>query len=553
MSTENAPQPPPAEAPAEGVPQEGDILAGKYRIEKVLGQGGMGVVVAAQHTTLRQKVAIKLLLPEAAKREDSSERFQREARAAFAIQSEHVARVMDVGTLENGAPYMVMEYLTGLDLGEVLAQRGRLPLAEAVDYILQACEAVAEAHSIGIIHRDLKPSNLFLTQRAGGAPLVKVLDFGLSKVTRPDTLDASLTAANVVMGSPSYMSPEQIRSLKGLDARTDIWALGVILYQILCGVRPFDASSLGALFFTIGADPPAPLRSHRADIPAELEAAVLKCLEKDQNARTQTVAELARLLAPFGTDDARISVERIHRVLNDGTPMPVKRPSMGSLPSAIPSRRPGEDTLDEAPTLARPMLYDAPRVDELSANRRAGPTPVPMAPGAPLAPYPGAPAVLFAPAVNGPLPENKVQSGSMAALARDGVAPSVPPPARAAAARGRAGVMVAVVGAAVLSLVGVAFVALRGGGGDMATAAAIPATVAAATPSAAVTAEVTAAPATAAPSAVPSATASAAAPADTAAPTASASASVKPGKGPLPRVPRAGGATKKDLLDKWSN
>src|SRR6185369_9371107 len=180
-----------SEQPAEsdGTPREGDVVAGKYRVERVLGKGGMGVVVAAEHTVLRQKVAIKFLLPEAMQRKGAAERFEREARAASAIQNEHVARVTDVGVLETGAPYMVMEYLTGKDLGELIRERGKLPIPEAVDYLLQASEAIAEAHALGIIHRDLKPANLFVTTRPDGTPLVKVLDFGLSKVTKGDMLE----------------------------------------------------------------------------------------------------------------------------------------------------------------------------------------------------------------------------------------------------------------------------------------------------------------------------------------------------------------------------
>ncbi|MFT3769335.1 MAG: serine/threonine-protein kinase [Minicystis sp.] len=264
MSEQTAAQP-----ESEPLPHEGDVLAGKYRVERLLGRGGMGFVVAAEHTTLRQKVAVKMLLPEAAKREDATERFLREARAAVAIKSEHVARVMDVGTLDSGEPFMVMELLAGSDLGAVVQQRKTLPAAEAVDYILQACEAIAEAHAIGIIHRDLKPANLFLTARADGSPLVKVLDFGLSKVTGPNAFEASLTQANTIMGSPFYMSPEQVRSLKGLDKRSDIWSLGVILYQLLAGVRPFEAEALAELFLKIGAEPAPRLATHRPDLPAE--------------------------------------------------------------------------------------------------------------------------------------------------------------------------------------------------------------------------------------------------------------------------------------------
>ncbi|MEZ4293661.1 MAG: serine/threonine-protein kinase [Polyangiaceae bacterium] len=319
----------PVQEPADTTPKEGDLLAGKYRVERVLGQGGMGVVVAAQHLTLRQTVAIKLLLPEAMERADSVERFLREGRAAHAITSEHIARVLDVGTLEDGRPYMVMEYLVGADLGDVLQERGPLPTAEAVDYLMQACVAIAEAHSLGIVHRDLKPANIFVTRRADNTPLVKVLDFGLSKITKADSLEPSLTTANAVMGSPYYMSPEQVRSLKTIDARADIWALGVILYQLLTAQRPFNEESLGALFVQIGAEPPAPIRKYLPDIPDGLEAIILKCLEKAPANRFQSVAELARALAPYSAEASRISIERVLRTLDDHAPI-TRRPLSSS-------------------------------------------------------------------------------------------------------------------------------------------------------------------------------------------------------------------------------
>jgi serine/threonine-protein kinase len=444
--------PPPDEAPSDALPKEGDILAGKYRLETVLGQGGMGVVVAARHTTLQQKVAIKILLPEAAKRTDAAQRFVREARAAVRIQNEHVARVSDVGTLENGLPYMVMEFLTGQDLGVLLGERGPLPVAEAVDYVLQACEAIAEAHAIGIIHRDLKPANLFLSQRTDGSPLIKVLDFGLSKATRPDALDASLTAHNVVMGSPCYMSPEQIRSLKGLDARTDIWALGVILYQLLTGVRPFEAPSLGALFFTIGADPPKPLRDRRPEIPRELEAAVLKCLEKDASRRTQTVAELARALSPFGKQDSYISVDRIHRVLSDATPMPTRR-ALSEAPHGLPSTIPDDDddVDDNAATILQPV---AP----LKADSLRPPPPPLLAPPPPPPPQPATVAAAPSPP-EAPASSAQVKSGSMAAIARDGSSP--PPPDTHAPAPRRSGLATVAIAIALVAVGGVAGLGLR--------------------------------------------------------------------------------------------
>src|SRR3954470_13666053 len=210
--------------------QEGEILAGKYRVERVLGVGGMGVVVAATHLQLDERVAIKFLVPDALSSDEAVARFAREARAAVKIKSEHVARVIDVGTLDNGAPYMVMEYLEGGDLSRVLQAQGPLPVEDAVEYVLQACEAIAHAHVLGIVHRDLKPANLFLTKRNDGSQSVKVLDFGISKVlsgnSGASSSDAAMTRTRAVMGSPLYMSPEQMTSTRDVDGRTDIWALG---------------------------------------------------------------------------------------------------------------------------------------------------------------------------------------------------------------------------------------------------------------------------------------------------------------------------------------
>jgi eukaryotic-like serine/threonine-protein kinase len=293
---------------------EGQLLAGKYRVERVLGQGGMGVVVAAHHVVLEQVVAIKFLLPEALHSAEAVQRFEREARAAVKIQSEHVARVTDVGRLENGAPYMVMELLRGRDLEVLLREAGPLPLADVADYVLQAGEAIAEAHGLGIVHRDLKPSNLFLTQRADGSSCIKVLDFGISKLTVPGSDGHGLTKTEAVMGSPFYMSPEQLMSARDVDMRTDIWALGVICFQLLTGKLPFYADTLPQLCMAINLAAPTPLRHCRPDLPSEVEAMLVRCLTKDPGKRYTTVAELAAELVKYAPKHARLSAERIERI-----------------------------------------------------------------------------------------------------------------------------------------------------------------------------------------------------------------------------------------------
>jgi tRNA A-37 threonylcarbamoyl transferase component Bud32 len=275
----------------------GELVAGKYRVEHVLGEGGMATVYAGTHVQLREPVALKFLKPEMAKREMLVQRFVREARAAARIKSENVARVVDVGTLPTGEPFMVMELLSGQDLRRVVASRGPLPIEDAVGYILQACDAIAEAHLYGIVHRDLKPANLFLAHRADGSPLVKVLDFGISKML--EEVDENLTATTDVLGSPLYMSPEQIRSPRDVDHRTDIWALGAVLYKMLTGRAAFHADTASASLAKIISDPPPPIRATRPDVPPELEAVILRCLEKDLRARIQQVADLARALLPF--------------------------------------------------------------------------------------------------------------------------------------------------------------------------------------------------------------------------------------------------------------
>jgi serine/threonine protein kinase len=312
-------QGPPSNQVSTGV-QQGDILGGKYRIERVLGAGGMGVVAAATHLQLDERVAIKFLLPDALGNGEAIARFEREARAAVKIKSEHVARVIDVGTLETGAPFMVMEFLEGEDLAQRVRARGALGVQETVDFVLQACEAIAEAHSLGIVHRDLKPANLFVSRRPGGAPIVKVLDFGISKITSMSGSgqDMSMTRTTAVMGSPHYMSPEQMASTRDVDGRTDIWALGAILFELLTGKVPFDAVTVPQLCAMILQSKAPALRSRRPDCPEGLEWAVARCLEKDLSKRFANVGELSRALAEFGSRSSHQSVERIAQILAQG-------------------------------------------------------------------------------------------------------------------------------------------------------------------------------------------------------------------------------------------
>jgi serine/threonine-protein kinase len=273
-------------------------VADKYKVEHVLGEGGMGIVVLAKHLELGTRVALKVLRGRGNAGDDA--RFLREAQAVARLESEHVARVLDIARFDDGAPFLVMEYLRGEDLARRLRDHGPIPVADAVGYLLEACEAIAEAHALGIVHRDLKPSNLFSTQRRDGTRLVKVLDFGISKMTRPledAPGDVSLTGATAVIGSASYMSPEQLRNSKSVDARTDIWAIGVVLHELVSAQLPFRADSAAGVGALIATAEPRRLREDLPSAPAGLEAVVLRCLQKDPEARFADLDALVRALS----------------------------------------------------------------------------------------------------------------------------------------------------------------------------------------------------------------------------------------------------------------
>jgi cytochrome c peroxidase len=314
------------------VPRAGEIIDGKYRIERTLGRGGMGVVFAAEHVATLQRVAVKILQTRGGETPASLARFQREIMLTAAIASERVVRVTDAGVVA-GTPYMVMERLEGADLGSVLRERGSLPVEEAVDHALDACAALARAHAQGIVHRDIKPSNLFLARAVSGVPIVKVLDFGLSKkqVLGGNEAD-SLTGTGQLLGSLPYMAPEQLRNAAA--APTDIWALGATLYHCLAGRRPFQGDTAADLILAIIESAPESLRSVRPEIPAALEAAVLACLQKDPQQRPASMEALALLLEPFGTERGRAAVQEI---LGTGAPSSSATRSIRPPPASVPS------------------------------------------------------------------------------------------------------------------------------------------------------------------------------------------------------------------------
>jgi serine/threonine-protein kinase len=300
----------------------GATLVGKYRIDEKLGEGGMGVVYGGTHLELKTRVAIKFLLADAARDPRAKARFLREARLAASIEGEHSTRIHDVTTDEQGRPFLVMEYLAGETADARLRREERLPLTDAVSIVLQLLDALAEAHARGLIHRDVKPANLFLTQRPGEELWVKVLDFGISKATDEgrEKESITLTAPRTLLGSPEYMSPEQLRDSANVDLRSDLWACGVTLFELLTGKMPFQADTLPDLCAKVISTPPQTLADvGAADVPSEIQLLIAKCLEKDPALRPRNAYEVAVALAPFASDGGRALLPRIRAWCKEST------------------------------------------------------------------------------------------------------------------------------------------------------------------------------------------------------------------------------------------
>ena len=322
----------------------GQVLAGKYRVERLLGAGGMGYVLLVSHLELHQRVALKLLHRELGDVPEALSRFMQEGRTAARLRSEHVGKVLDVGRLPSGEAYLVMEFLEGHDLAEEIAAHGPISIETAVSYVLQACEAVSEAHAHGIVHRDLKPANLFLARTAYGEHCVKVLDFGISKIRSDANFAVSspaLTGSHTIMGSPAYMAPEQMRASRDVDGRTDIWALGTILYELIAGSAAFNGDTLAVVCSAVLNDAPRSLRALRADLPPSLESIVLRCLEKQPTRRFGSVLELVGALVPFGPESHRDVMERIGRLVGDVAPEQVQ--AIAAVRAALQLTPPGQE------------------------------------------------------------------------------------------------------------------------------------------------------------------------------------------------------------------
>ncbi|HEY0481961.1 MAG TPA: serine/threonine-protein kinase, partial [Kofleriaceae bacterium] len=308
----------------------GTVLVGRYRVDSAPVRDGMCLVYRVTHVQLGEELLLKVLRPATATSLTVHARFVREAQSALRLRGEHVARLVDVGILPDGVPYAVTEAVRGVDLAGELARRGPVPPGQAVDLALQVCDALAEAQAYGILHRDLKPASLWLIGRADGTPMIKVVDFGICKT--PVAATGALASGEAAIGTPGYMSPEQMKAIEDLDGRTDIWALGVVLYEMLTGQHPFKAATPAATARMAAMAPPEPFGPR---VPGGLQAIVFRCLEKSRDARFPSAAALAVALRPFAQDQhaAALTIERA-KLIAQGLA------GAGDLAAAVPASYP---------------------------------------------------------------------------------------------------------------------------------------------------------------------------------------------------------------------
>jgi serine/threonine-protein kinase len=347
-----APRPPPPRAGtgSYSLPRRdliGKTIGGKYNVRAVLGEGGMGTVFEALNLAIGRQVAIKVLHATQLRKKDAVRRFHQEARAAGAIGHPNICEVYDLGTLDDGCPYLVMEKLVGETLADRIAREGGLPTDEVVDILTQVLSGLVAAHEKGIVHRDIKPENVFLTRRVGCPPVAKLVDFGVSKIIAAQRVDADdqemdLTRTGIVLGTPYYLAPEQARGDRNLDARVDLYASGVVLYEALTGRRPFTAANYNALLINILTRSPRPARELRPDLPEAFDQILQKAMAREPFDRYQSAVE-------FQNDLQRL----------------------GLAPRASPSRAPAPLAAEPVPPPPRSRLEDERIERALGSTRRS--------------------------------------------------------------------------------------------------------------------------------------------------------------------------------------